>query len=350
MKIIVPRALIVALAGLFSAYHLLLAWYSLQFDYVEDVVPVILGMLLYATATATALWPSRENRMPIWMAAFSLGVAVALPPLVTALLAVDRPGGNGYATWYVAAIGTLMTITAVRLRPGYAWAGIVFLVVQTLFWAGPAALATIGVIGSASWVGVAHILTNTLAKAARDSERFARAEREAAAWQAAQEAHLVERQVRLEQTSAMALSMLRTIRSTRGELTPAQRAECVYLEAAIRDEIRGRRLLDDEVREQVMRARRRGVTVTLLDEGGIDDLSGPDRERVLGRLALALRMTMADRVIARTVPEGSDVAVTVVGLRTADDEAVTLLGGEPDDEVELWLEIPRNGSTASADG
>ena len=35
------------------------------------------------------------------------------------------------------------------------------------------------------------------------------------------------------------------------------------------------------------------------------------------------------------------VAVTVVGLRTAADESVTLRGGEPDDEVELWLEIPR---------
>src|SRR5690606_34933033 len=148
--------------------------------------------------------PGRETQMPIWLAGFSLGVAVALPPLITALLDVARPGGNGYATWYVAAVGTLMTITAVRLRPGFAWAGIAFLLVPTLFWAGPSALATIGVIGSASWVGVAHILTNTLAKAARDSDRFAGAEREAAEWQAAQEAHLVERQMRLSQTSVMA--------------------------------------------------------------------------------------------------------------------------------------------------
>jgi len=253
-----------------------------------------------------------------------------------------RPGGNGYATWYVAAIGTLMTITAVRLRPGFAWAGIIFLVVQTLFWAGPGALGTIGVIGSASWVGVAHILTNTLAKASRDSERFATAEREATEWQAAQEAHLNERQFRLGQTSVMALPMLRTIRSSGGELTASQRAECLHLEAAIRDEIRGRKLLNDAVREQVMLARRRGTSVTLLDEGGIDELSEPELDRVLGRLALALRETTADRVIARTVPEGSEVAVTVVGLRSVDDESVTLLGGEPDDEVELWLEIPRS--------
>lgn len=345
MKIGVPRALIVALAALFSGYHLLLAGYSLTFDFASDRAPVIVAMVLYALVTVTALWPGRETRMPIWMASFSLGVAVALPPLITTVLDPSRPGGNGYATWYVAAVGTLMTITAVRLRPGFAWAGIIFLVVQTLFWAGPGALGTIGVIGSASWVGVAHIITNTLAKAARDSERFAHAEREATEWQAAQEAHLNERQFRLGQTSIMALPMLRTIRSSHGELTPSQRAECLHLEAAIRDEIRGRRLLNDAVREQVMLARRRGTVVTLLDEGGIDELSPHDADRVLGRLALALRDTTADRVIARTVTEGSDVAVTVVGLRTADDETVTLLGGEPDDEVELWLEIPRQGPT-----
>ncbi|TXK16233.1 hypothetical protein [Homoserinibacter sp. GY 40078] len=346
MKIGVPRALIVALAALFSGYHLLLAGYSLQFPYASDPGAVVAGMIIYAVVTLTVLLPGRETRMPVWMAAFSLGVTIALPPLVTAVLDPMREGGNGYATWYVAAVGTLMTITAVRLRPGFAWAGVIFLGVQTLFWAGPQALATIGVIGSASWVGVAHILTNTLAKAARDSERFALAEREATEWQAAQEAHLNERQYRLGQTSITALPMLRTIRSSGGELTASQRAECLHLEAAIRDEIRGRRLLDDAVREQVMLARRRGTVVTLLDEGGIDELSEEDRERVLGRLALALRDTTADRVIARTVPEGSDVAVTVVGLRTVDDESVTLLGGEPDDEVELWLEIPRQAPAA----
>ncbi|MFT4029045.1 MAG: hypothetical protein QM675_04145 [Protaetiibacter sp.] len=346
MKIGVPRSLIVALAAVFSGYHLVLAGYSLTFPYASQPTAVVAGMLLYAVVTAGVLWPAHDTRMPVWLASFSLGVAVAIPPLITTVLDPARPGGNGYATWYVAAIGTLMTITAVRLRPGFAWAGIVFLVVQTLFWSGPSALGTIGVIGSASWVGVAHILTNTLAKASRDSERFAHAEREATEWQAAQEARLNERQFRLGQTSVMALPMLRTIRSSDGELTASQRAECLHLEAAIRDEIRGRKLLNDAVREQVMLARRRGVIVTLLDEGGIDELSERELERVLGRLALALRDTTADRVIARTVPEGSDVAVTVVGLRGVEDESVTLLGGEPDDEVELWLEIPRTSAPA----
>src|SRR5690606_32764238 len=96
---------------------------------------------------------------------------------------------------------------------------------------------------------------------------------------------------------------------------------------------------------QVMLARRRGTTVTLLDEGGIDDLEDAELERVLDTLADALRRTNADKVIARTVPEGSDVAVTVVGLRTTDDGSASLLGdSDGDEEVELWLEIPRTAA------
>jgi hypothetical protein len=91
-----------------------------------------------------------------------------------------------------------------------------------------------------------------------------------------------------------------------------------------------------------MQARRRGTTVTLLDEGGIDDLEGDDLERVLDALAGALRRTNADKVIVRTVPEGSNVAVTVVGLRSSDDGSASLLGEPLDEEVELWLEIPRS--------
>jgi hypothetical protein len=337
-----PRLLLIGLAALFSSYHLVLGFYSFQLGHAKSLGPIVAAMVLYAIATAAALLLSRR-RMPVWLAAFSFAVSVALPLLVTSQLNPREEGGLGYSTWYVAAVGTLLTITATSRRPGFAWAGIAFLVVQTILWSGPGALSGFGVLGSAAWVGISHIITNTLSKAVRDSARFALAEREATDWHAAQEAHLNERQFRLGQTSVMALPMLRTIQQTHGDLSAAQRAECLHLEGAIRDEIRGRKLLNNAVREQVMLARRRGTTVTLLDEGGIDDLEDAELDRVLGRLAEALRATSADKVIARTVPEGSDVAVTVVGIRTTDDGSASLLGHDSleDEEVELWLEIPR---------
>lgn len=350
MTIGAPRFLLIGLAGLFSSYHIVLGVYSFQLGYAKSTAPIIVAMILYAIATAAALLLSRR-RMPIWLAAFAFAVSAALPLLVTSQLNPHQEGGLSYSTWYVAAVGTLLTITATSRRPGFAWAGIIFLVLQTVLWSGPGALGEIGVIGSAAWVGISHIITNALSKAIRDSGRFALAEREATDWHAAQEAHLNERQFRLGQTSVMALPMLRTIQQTHGDLSEAQRAECLHLEGAIRDEIRGRKLLNNAVREQVMLARRRGTTVTLLDEGGIDDLEDADLDRVLGRLAEALRATSADKVIARTVPEGSDVAVTVVGLRTSDDGSASLLGHDSleDDEVELWLEIPRSAGNQKAE-
>lgn len=342
MTVGAPRVLLVSLAALFSSYHIVLGFYSLRLGHARDAGPIIAAMVIYAIATAAALSLSRR-RMPIWLASFTLAVSAALPLLVGSQLDPHQEGGLSYSTWYVAAVGTLLTIAATSRRPGFAWAGIAFLVLHTVLWSGPGALGEIGVIGSAAWVGIAHIITNALSKAARDSERFSLAEREATDWHAAQEAHLNERQFRLGQTSVMALPMLRTIQQNRGELSAAERAECLHLEGAIRDEIRGRKLLNNSVREQVMLARRRGTTVTLLDEGGIDDLEDADLDRVLGRLAEALRDTTADKVIARTVPEGSDVAVTVVGLHSSDDGSASLLGHDSleDDSVELWLEIPR---------
>ena len=347
MTIGAPRVLLVSLAALFSSYHIVLGFYSFQLGYYLETGPVIAAMVAYAVATAALLVGSR-SRTPIWLASFAFAVSIALPLLVTSQLEAHREGGLSYSTWYVAACGTLLAIMVTLRRPGFAWAGIAFLIGQTILWSGPAALIEIGVLGSIAWVAIAHIITNALSKAARDSQRFALAEREATDWHAAQEAHLNERQFRLGQTSVMALPMLRAIQQSGGDLTAAQRAECLHLEGAIRDEIRGRKLLNNAVREQVMLARRRGATVTLLDEGGIDDLDEAELQRVLDRLAEALRSTTADKVIARTVPEGSDVAVTVVGLRTTDDGSASMLGTDSleDDEVELWLEIPRNAEPA----
>lgn len=332
----VPRWLLLVLGALFSAYHVVLGLYSLNVP--AAPWPTLVALVLYSIATVASLWPGKQPRMPDWLAAFDLAVSIVLPLLVTSQL--DADADNGYATWYVAAVGTLMTIAAARRQLVVAWLGVLALAVQTVAWAGPLSLGTLGVIGSIVWVAIAHMLTSALTAAARETRRYAQAEREAAAWQAAQDAHLFEGRMRLAQTNRIAAPMLRRIAVRGGDLTEAERQECRMLEAAIRDEIRGRMLLTDAVRAEVQRARERGTVVMLLDEGGIDDLDEPSRDRVLSRLAEAIAGSRADRIIARTAAEGSPVAVTVVGLRDSADGGTTV-----DDtdglEVEFWLEIPR---------
>ena len=338
MRVGVPRWIIVGLAGLFSAYVIVLGVYAL--DVPRSPYPAVGGMVLFAVVVIVTLLPFGPAQMPVWMAAFAVSSVMAITLVVSSEIDLNRT--IGYSTWYAAGSGIVLTIVCTRGRARWAWAGVIFLIIQTAIWAGPLKLVDLGVIGSASWVIVAYVIRRALTSAARDSRRFTIAERETTDWQAAQEAHVTERQFRLGQTSAMAVRMLETIQKRGGDLTPDERIESLNTEGAIRDEIRGRKLLNDAVRDEVMDARRRGAKITLLDEGGLDDLSETDLERVLGELAAAIRGTDADRIIARTVPEGSGIAVTVVGLYSPDEHALALGQDSGDDQdVALWLEIPR---------
>jgi hypothetical protein len=348
VRLRVPRWLIVSLAAVFSCYHLVLAAVSL--DRFDDPWPVAACMAAYAVATVAALWPSRLAAMPVWTASFALAVSIVIPLQITSQL--DSGDENGYATWYVAAIGTLMVIVATRRRQAFAWFGVGFMALHGAAWSGFDTLADIGVIGSVMWVAFAAWMSSSLTRASRETREFILAEHEAADWQAAQEAHVNERQYRLLQTGRTARPMLAAIVAQEGDLTPEQRQECLNLEGAIRDEIRGRRLLDDDVRREVMSARRRGAVVSLLDEGGLDDVHGADLERIHRTLAEALSASSADRIIIRTVPGGGDHAVTVVGLGSPDPSSSALGRGvsseadedDDDDEVQLWLQIPRSVS------
>ncbi|TQL48677.1 hypothetical protein FB562_1775 [Homoserinimonas aerilata] len=343
MNIAVPRYVIVGLGAVFAGYLLVLALSSV--DSGSNPPLYFAAMGLFAVASIACLAPL-SKRMSFVVALGAVAVSIALPIMVASQLDLGRPLGSDYSTWYVAGVGALMVFISARGHLLLAWLGVAALVVHTILWAGPGALGLLGVFGSVLWVGVSHMLQSSLRKAEKDARAYAVAERETAEWQAAQEAHLFERQFRLEKTGRMALPMLRHIVATGAQLTPGHRQECLFLEAAIRDEIRGRTLLSDAVREQVMIARRRGATVNLLDEGGLDDLAEGDQGRIRAEVARAIGRSKAETIVVRTVPPGSDTAVTVVGLASS---GVNLLGhsagngnDESDDpDIELWLEIPR---------
>lgn len=341
-----PRPLLYALAAGFSLYHVVLAFFS--FRTTTANAADFVAIALYVAATVVALWPGTAIRMSPVLALSMTAVSIALPLLVAPSL--DPEASNGYSTWYVAAVGTLMTVVCARRRPVAAWAGMAFLTVHTTVWAGPVALATLGVVGGLAWVGIAQLLIIELGRASSEARVLEAAERAAASWRAAEEAHLNEREVRLEQTRAIASDMLRRIAAADSELSDGERLECRLLEASVRDEIRGRRLLDDEVRRLVLDARRRGVTVAVLDDGGLDHSSEEESGRVLRELARALRGIRegVDRVVIRTASQDSPSAVTVVGLRTAGDGSAGALGSDDaGDEVDAWVEIRRDERGAS---
>ncbi|TCM03316.1 hypothetical protein EDF26_103382 [Curtobacterium sp. PhB134] len=118
MKVSLPASIALGLASLFSVYHLVLAVASLQ--RVQDVGPVIACMVLYAAATGTALFVPGKV-LPVWTACFSLATAIMMP--LVAAPVVDLAKGPGSATWWIAAVGTLMVVLVVRGRGPFAWQG-----------------------------------------------------------------------------------------------------------------------------------------------------------------------------------------------------------------------------------
>ena len=104
MNVRVPRPLIILVGALFSSYLLVLALYAAPFGYSDPVETVYVGMAVFAVAMAAVLIPSRKPRMPIWLGAFSMAIAIVLPIIVATGLDPHREGGNGYSTWYLSLI------------------------------------------------------------------------------------------------------------------------------------------------------------------------------------------------------------------------------------------------------
>lgn len=330
------RPLLAVLIAAFAMYSVLLGVSSALAA--DDSLRTWAALALFVVCLGLSVGLGRGRSLPEWVAALNAGMSLAI-----ALLCADgmAPSASGeHRSWYVGAVGCLLLFTVARGRGAYAWFGIALLVWETVAWAGPRGLTEYGVLGDVLWVTVATFGTRALAGAMRDARQFARAEREAVEWQAAQDAHHFERQVRLTQTSRAALPMLRHIVAMDGDLDDADRTECRVLEQTIRDEIRGRRLLNDAVREQVIAARRRGAFVQVIDDGGLDEVSASAMDPVLDRVAEAIAGVRSERIIIRTAPKSSSKAVTVVGISI--DPTAAALGLEDDaEEVDLWLELDK---------
>jgi hypothetical protein len=333
-----PRQLLVMLAAGFALFNVALGLTSLHRS--SDWVRVVAALALYCGAVVVSVTVGRTVRMPTWVAALDIGVTVVVAVAVSSTLDPWDPN-LGYATWYVGAVGSLLTIVAVRRHAGLAWLGLALLALHTVAWAGtPVGLLTLGVPGDLIWVAIADMFTRATERAAGEVRSYAAAERETVEWQAAQDAHHYERQVRLGQTARTALPMLTRIVQERGELDAAERQECRVLEQSIRDEIRGRRLLNDAVREQVLTHRRRGALVQVLDDGGVDDVPPELLDPVLERVAVELEGLTSDRIVLRTAPKGSPKAVTVVAISSSSEASALGLDDE-DEQVDLWLELDR---------
>lgn len=289
-----------------------------------------IGLYLVVVITAILGRPA-VVQMPRWSAALALVASVVIPLLVTfSLDPADRTAP--FATWYIGALGLLGIVCVVRRRAVTAWVMLAVLVLTSSAALGFGVALNLGMVGSIMWVVVARLLVMFWDRAVRDTERLAEIQQAVSAWHATQRVRQRERRLRTQFALAVAGPVLSRVVADGGVLDEQGRLEARLAEGRLRDELRGADLLNDAVRNAIEAARRRGASVTVFDEGGLDGVDEERRAPIRDELAEVLTRSEAARIIIRSARDPL-VAVTVVGRAGA--------RSSDDDSVDLWHEIPR---------
>lgn len=284
-------------------------------------------------ATALTAGLGRRSLLPAWAAVLAVANA-AIVPAASWFAAGPEARLEAYATWSLGGISALMTIVMVRRRTWTAWIGVAITAIEAVIWIGIRDALALGVVGAIVWVGIAQITSRLVERAARDTADLTELQRAASEWLATQDGRKRERRTQVQRALAVAGPVLvRTVESG-GALDDVEREDARLAEGRLRDDLRGRRLLDDTVRARLEAARRRGAAVTVLDEGGLEGIDDDAMGAVRAELAEALDEATSQRLYIRTSPH-PQIAVTVVGRsRPADDPGA-------EEQVDLWHEIRR---------
>jgi hypothetical protein len=325
---------------------------------------VIALAVLLATAEAALVFRAVG---PIIAAA--LGVAV-LPSLVRGA----RSGTMTRATaWVITAVGCVICLTATigldpdrMTRVTISWytcgvlagaamvwmaghrlpplVAVTCLLLQIAAWAGPIGPVRLGLTAEIVFVISGLVLHRAFRQITAAATVAVAEERGITVIEAEQDAFHLERANRLLLAGRAATPLLRRIIALEGELDERSRSECRVLEQTLRDEIRGRRLLNDAVRRVVLGHRERGAFVQVLDDGGLDDVTPRVLTGLLDDLAQQLAPVRSSRIVIRTGRPGTGTAITVVA--STPDETAVALGIDDDERVDLWLTIPHPGAAA----
>jgi hypothetical protein len=307
---------------------------GLVYQAVGPLIAAVLGLSLLPALVRGAR-TGRMRTITAWTLAAVGGVICAT---ATIGLSPDEVDSVSIA-WFTCGIlaGCVMVWMAGHHLPPIVATG--FLVTAIVVWGGPDDVVRLGLAGQIVLVAAGLLMHRALRRVTEATRRAAVAERETLLFQAELDAYQRERQDRLRLAGDEAAPALRRVVELRGEIDGTCRAECAVLEQTLRDEIRGRLLLNDAMRASIRTHRRRGALVQVLDDGGVDDLAPRALDALLDDVAARLGPVRSSRIVIRTGDPQSDTAVSIVA--SSPDEMAAALGLDADEEVELWATIPR---------
>jgi hypothetical protein len=255
-------------------------------------------------------------KIPTWLALLNLAFIAITPFVFSQMIIVNEPAS--YATWYVVGLATLMGITSFRGHVIIGWLGFFVIASQIIAFGGVGTLLNAGVVGALLMVFAGHASGYAILTADKQAQEAIEAQRifevEATKRSTARKV----RQERIQQTLRKAEPLLTTIVESDGKLSSNQAEQARFLEAELRDLIRGRGLINDQVSEAVNKARSRGVKVELLDEGGLENIEQTERDAILNRVIEALNSVVDGKITIRS-PQGESWRVTIAAMSPSKD-------------------------------
>lgn len=298
----------------FGLYHFFLGLVNLG-EY-ENLPLALTASLIYLAALGASVLDKPGLKMRPVTAFVNMAAVVTVPQLVFVALGEVRQGS--YATWQIAAVSTLLAIMSVRQYQLLAWVGMLVLAFEVVMWGGAEVIFNSGLFGGFLLVLVAQAAAWAIRASAAEAERFRSRAYEIDTATTASTAARAERKQRLERTLAEVRPMMELILHKKGKLSAAEREQALITEAELRDQIRGRSLITAEIIDAVRTARRSGVEVQLLDDGGLDDLAEKDRESMLSQVAAHLRSVKEGKVVVRA-SQGDSWRLTIAAIRKDED-------------------------------
>lgn len=296
-----------AFMWLFTVTSAVLAVWNL--DDVRSPWPTLASLFLLSGVTF-ALTLDSGDRLSLPVTVFTM----AFGPIAVTSISWQVIVG-GYSQWYFGAGTVALFFVAVRGRIMLAWVGFVLMAVPFAVWGATTQSGLAAALGltarQAAIVVVGTLFALGLKRTSDQIERLALDTSARATAEAANRAKAAERTERLAALDEIATPLLVRLVGD-AELTGEEREELAIAEAALRDGLRARALSVPVVADAARQARRRGVSVTLLDDSTPGALSADDLERATEATATALRDAVDGQVTARLLPPGRELVATIV--------------------------------------
>ena len=280
------------------------------FDRYTNWVLAAVGIHVYLIAALFSVFYYREREMPAFLAWVNLSVVVIVPWLIHE--SIIEASVDSQSSWYVSGIGALLAVTAIRGHQIVSWIGTSGLSLQVLIWGGTGALFNTGLAGALALVFSANAISYALARIETETQTYLDQAIEIEAAATIEAATRLARSKRLTETLFASYPLLEKIAS--GELDQETKSAASLLEAELRDGIRGRDLIDPELKLAIRSARLRGVQVVVLDEGGLASLTEAAKSGIRQRFASELDGISSGRVTIRA-PRGGKTNATFVASR-----------------------------------